>query len=394
MLEPAVLVVALSILNALVIRQIWGQRIHWFEAACPFGVCLLICLGCKFAADSAATSDQEFHGGWCVRVDHMEPWTEEYTVEVDDYCTRTNSKGQTERYRCGSHRETRTRHHPPSWTLVDSNGYRVAIDAPTFARLCDRLGTKTRHHLQHPGQVSWGDGGMERAEWSGDERSFVPVTTRHTYTNKVQAAARSVFHFQATDPADQRDFGLFDLPTIDQFYRLNYLQGDSSPRAVQAAEALAVWNARLGHAKQVSMHILVFRNQPIEAALKQEAYWMGGNKNEFTVCVGLDATDTVAWSHVISWTDQERLKIDVRDFARTMGRWDPVRLVEFLGPAVQRDFVRKPFADFDYLQVDTPLWGKILAVVGSILAILGIDVVAIRNNLQADDRLMRAVTDV
>lgn len=387
MFETAVLATLLSVVNGLIVRSIWGRRVHHVEAVLPLATSLLICLACKFAAERVATADREFHGGWCVRAEYQEGWTERYEVEVDDYCTRRDAKGRTETYKCGSHRESRTRQHPPTWDLVDSNGYVVPIDRATFDDLCARFGNRATEAVAHPNQVSIGDGNRHRTRWGGDDRAFLPVTTSHAYTNKVQAAARSVFHLQPPDPADIRDYGLFAPPEVRGFYALRPLRGDDSPEGDRAAALLEAANARLGREKEVSMQVLVFRDRRIEAALKQEAYWMGGNKNEFIVCVGVDARGVVAWSHVISWTDQERLKIDVRDFARGMGRWDPVRLVEFLVPAVRRDFVRKPFADFDYLAVETPPWGKALALALSALAMVAVDWWAVRNDFHDDPPL-------
>ena len=380
MFETTVLVVLLSVANGLIVRSIWGRRVHTLEAILPVLAAVPICWLCKLGAEAATTTDQEFHAGWCVRADYREGWTEEYTVEVDDYCTRTDAKGRPERYRCGSHRERRTRSHPPAWDLVDSNGYDVAIDAGAFEAACARFGNRTTRPAANPGQVSIGDGRTHRTTWRGEDATLLPVTTRHAYRNKVRAAARSVFHFQPPDADEVAAYGLFPRPEIRDFCRLRPVRGDDSPAADRAAVRLEAANARLGRSKQVAMLILVFRERPIEAALKQEAYWMGGAKNEFITCVGVDAAENIAWAHVISWTDEERLKIDVRDFARAMGRWDPEKLVGDLVPAVERGFVRKSFADFDYLQVETPAWGKALAVVLAALVMVGVDVAAVRND--------------
>jgi hypothetical protein len=392
MFETTVFVVILSIINGVTIKKLWSRKIHWAEAALPFAVCLLICFLCKFAAETALTTDYEYHGGWCVRSEYYEAWTEEYEVDVPDYCTRSDGKGGTETYQCGSHKEKRTTYHPAVYQIVDSNGYDVSISYDMFQQLCQRFGNREFKTLFHLNQVSIGDGNMYYTVWRGEEPTFLPVTTQHRYVNKIQAADQSIFHFQPLDKDDKAEYGLFDTPDIHDYVTLQYLQGDTSPEAGKAASKLEIWNAKLGREKQVSMHILVFHNQPLDAALKQEAYWMGGNKNEFIVCVGLDDKNKVQWSHIISWTDQERLKIDVRDFARNMGQWSPLKLIDFMVPAVRKDFVRKPFAEFDYLKVETPTWGKVLALVLSILAIGRIDYMAVRNQFDEDDKLADVIS--
>jgi hypothetical protein len=232
---------------------------------------------------------------------------------------------------------------------------------------------------------------MYFTEWPGDDRTFLPCATRHAYTNKVLAAKQSVFHFQPIDKGDKEAYGLFDRPKLTDYIAMQYLQGDASPAGQRANEALTRWNAKLGRAKQVSMRVLVFSGQPIQAALKQEAYWQRGTKNEFTVCVGVDRTGSVQWAHVLSWTDVERLKIDVRDFARSMGRWEPERLVEYMASKVRAEFVRKPFAEFDYLQIETPQWGRILAVVLAVIVTGGLDWFALSNEWSEEDSVVEAV---
>lgn len=384
-------------INAGVVYRFWKREMAWWEYLVPIAINVTICLLAKFAAETSLTNDYEFWGGWGTVACYQEPWTEWYEVDVDDYCTRTVSDGKkgtkTERYKCGSHKETRYTSHPERWWLENSNGETIYTDPSDYGWLAHTMWRNEHREDGHHGdyhrvrfgfQYS-GEGYLHKTRWPGTDETFVPTTTQHTYTNKVQAADQSLFHFEAVDKEDIKDFGLHELPSIERYYRMNYVSGDNTPEADRASRKLEEWNAKIGREKQVQMRVLVFVDKPFEAAQSQEAHWMGGNKNEFIVCVGVDSkTRAVLWAYVISWTEQEMLKIRVRDFARSMKQFDPVKLVDYMVPEVRKDFIRKPFAEFSYLKVATPIWAYWVAFFLSIMATAAFDTWAIKNEYDSN----------
>lgn len=368
-----------ALINIFVMYHFFKQHLVWWEVIPPIFLSIMFGLICKFGTETALTRDYEYHGGWAVKVENQKAWTEWYTVTVTDYCTK-NGKREV----CGSHTETRYRHHPETWDLKDSNGYEISIDNMHYNELknlwkneVEEVGhSRDWHH-------SSGDGRFYYSNWNHADETFVPVTTGHSYTNKVQASKKSLFHFVEVKKNEVKEYGLIELPEIYSYYKMQYISGNG-PKYTEASTKLEKLNAALGRKKQVQMRIIVFNNQPIEAALKQEAYWQGGNKNEFIVCVGVDKNYNVKWSHVISWTPVELLKIKVRDYSRSIGKLDLEKIVDYMGEEIDKSFERKHFKDFDYLQIEIPTWVSVLCFFLCLASTIGIDYWAINNDIDED----------
>lgn len=363
-----------AIINIFVMYHFFKQHLIWWETIPPIVLSVIIGLIVKLTAETTITRDYEYHGGWAVKVENQRAWTEWYTVTVTDYCTKDGK-----RVACGSHTETRYRHHPETWTLTDSNDYEIYIDDLHYRELKDLWGNEVEEvgHSRDYHRSS-GDGRLFHCSWNHLDATFMPVTTRHSYENRVQASKKSLFHFVELNESEIKDYGLYELPEIYSYYKMLYISGNG-PSYMQASKKLENLNAALGRKKQVQMRILVFQNQPVEAGLRQESYWQGGNKNEFTVCIGVDKDYNVKWSHVISWTEEELLKIKVRDQVRSMGKLDLEKVVDNMATEVEKSFVRKSFKDFSYIQIDIPNWVSILSFFLCVLVTVGIDYWAIIN---------------
>lgn len=131
------------------------------------------------------------------------------------------------------------------------------------------------------------------------------------------------------------------------------------------------------------MWVLVFKNKSRDAGLLQEAYWKGGNKNEFVVTIGIDSLSRkVEWAHVFSWTENQRLKLDVRNFAEEQKKLDLPALAVFLETSLEQSFVRKRFRDFDYLAVENPLFAVLLTFAVTILTNMALSWWAITNKIE------------
>jgi hypothetical protein len=62
----------------------------------------------------------------------------------------------------------------------------------------------------------------------------------------------------------------------------------------------------------------------------------------------------VNWVYPFSWSEVEILKIDIRDYLMDMGTvTDLVPVVNKVSDLVADKFVRKQFADFSYLNIET-----------------------------------------
>ncbi len=65
----------------------------------------------------------------------------------------------------------------------------------------------------------------------------------------------------------------------------------------------------MGSTRNIRMWVLLFQSQPLEAALAQEARWVGSKKNELVLCISIDTENVIQRGHCFSWTKVDELKI-------------------------------------------------------------------------------------
>lgn len=157
----------------------------------------------------------------------------------------------------------------------------------------------------------------------------------------------------------------------------------------RAERLLQIANAKLGAPKKVRIFILIFKNQPLDASHKQEAYWRGGNKNEFVFTIGINDANKVTWARAFSWTEVERLKIDARDymvqnFIDPGRELDLVPVVNWTAKNINTYWVKKDFRDFDYITIAPPLWAQILTFVVTLIVNIGASAWTVLNGIDAD----------
>jgi hypothetical protein len=218
------------------------------------------------------------------------------------------------------------------------------------------------------------NGNLIRSNFVGGDDKLEPLTLSHTYENRIQAS-NSVFKFKTIDPTKSK---VFEYCTG---YMLNEpIQGEA-PDIDAANRILTIANAKYGVAKQVRILVLIFKDSPIESALIQENYWKGGNKNEFVVCIGLNANNTVSWCYPFSWTEKDELKISIRNKAINMRPFELVEFTNFAIDEVMHKFERKHFSDFNYITIEPGLTALIVTFVLTILINIGCSMFVVMNDV-------------
>jgi len=221
------------------------------------------------------------------------------------------------------------------------------------------------------------DGDKYESRWDQSEELAEITTTTHSYENRVKPS-RSVFNYEEVSDEEIASYGLHTYPRIHTSYRQPVILGASGMDVRAAEREFQLLNGYLGSRRQVRVFVLLFENQPREAGYIQEALWIGGNKNEFVITIGLDG-DRVDWAHVFSWSEKDRLKIDTRHFIEEQSEIDLISLAEWLRPQLRQRFERKEFEDFSYLKVDPPLWAILLVFFLVIAANVGVSYFVIQN---------------
>ncbi len=380
---------------ALYLAWAHGRSVTRWELTGLLLVALATVAIAKVTTDKALTADTEYWGGWIAQATYDEAWNERVSCRHTRYRKETYTTTDSD-----GHSVTRTRsvpdgtmhaydvdEHPARWEAQDSNGASLSVSREHFERLARQF--DSRRFVDMNRRYHTRDGDRYVTEWQGNDAAFEPATTQHRYENRIQAST-SLYKRKPVKPADKERFQLFDYPRIRDVYRLDALMGDGGPKAAAANARLNRANAKLGAKKQVRLWLLVFKNQPREAGLAQEDYWLGGNKNEFILTVGVDDQSRVLWAHPISWTKVEDLKIEARNVAQEQETFDPEALAVWLEREVEARFVRRSFSEFSYLTVEPPLPALGLSYLVVSLVSGGFALWAVKNRHRNDGEPKRA----
>ncbi len=357
---------------AAVLLLFFQHKTKWWELAIPIVVSVVLCGGFKWMAEASATRDSEFWGAWVTSSHYYEDWNE----YIHRTCTRTVSCGKdcttTQTYDCSY-----VDYHPEYWAVKDSNDAKHTVTQPTYNHFTSLFGMNPQFVDMRRGYHT-NDGDMYQVLWPKTDATIDPIVTTHTYENRVQAA-RSVFSYVAISREDAQTSGLFEYPEISLFNTPSVL-GKCPGDMTAANERLSFYNGTLGRSKQLRIWMLCFQGGDLQKGHLQEAYWVGGNKNEVVVAVGTNDDGTVGWVHPFSWTDNKQPIYEIRDFIAAQGSFDPVAAVEFIAPKLQESFERKHFEDFSYLTVEPPLWAIIVTYVVMLLVNGGLGYFVVMND--------------
>lgn len=377
--------VVLPLVTTGVLFVIFNHKVTWWELGIQIVVPFLLTLGAKSCAESSQTQATEYWGSYVASAAYCEPWNEKVSCRHDIPCAHPEYSKDSDgrRYQSGyKHFNDGYYHafdvdeHGPDWTLYTSAGGSINVSEGTFANLCTQFGNKVFVNLNRHYYTR--NGNKYSTEWKGEWEKLEPLTTIHTYENRVQAT-HNVFNFAKVDP---KDFGLYEHPGISS-YRQQCVLGDAGPDHL-GAKKIEYLNAVLGSSRQVRLYVLIFKNQSIQAGLDQEAYWKAGNKNEFTTCIGVDDEYNVQWCHVFSWTEVDILKIEARSFITDQKTLDVMAYANWLAKEIPEKWQRKNFKDFSYITVDPPFSAVVWTFVITLLVSLGMGVFAVLNPFDAE----------
>lgn len=375
LLIPAVAVIALS--------WIFRKQVTVWERVLVFGVPALAIVISKVVVEKVQTADTEYWNNYAVTATYYEDWDEWITKTCCSTCYDQcrDSQGHTSSchpHDCNCHDCSYREYHPAYWELDDNGGNTHHITQGLYSYALQLWGgNKTfkdlhRHYYRK-------DGDAWVTKFDGLFEHIFSVCTKHLYENRVQAST-SVFNFRDVPKAAVQQYNLFEYPSDNDKFNYVPILGYPDP---PAAEKLQRYNAKLGIVKQVHMMILVFKNQPVDAAFYQEAYWKGGNKNEFILCLGVNDKKEIQWSQVISWTQVQDLKIRAARQAKEMG-FNLGMIVDTMATDVSKHFIRKRFRDFSYLSVEPSSTAIIITFIITLILTLGLSIYVVRNEYEND----------
>lgn len=288
------------------------------------------------------TTDTEVWSGVIEDWDHEEEWDE--WVPPETVCT-TDSKGNQS---CTTKPGYMIHHPATNRVKTTDDGWKSVSRAPDGRKMDDYWPNTTKE--------------LKKLFPEG-----TATASTHTYTNKVQSSY-SLYKHPDIDLDEFKDLPSYPDKVRDTFY-IDRLIG-SVPKKKQAQITLNEENARLnvmipapdkpGKKRSYKQVNLIFVNlgdgTTIDHGYALQDAWEGGNKNDFVVAFSMDKKGDVAWAHPFSWSEVEKLKLDVKGYMESLkGTTDFSSVITDVSAEVENQFKRKEFADFNYLQIELSL---------------------------------------
>lgn len=297
---------------------------------------------------------REYLSGYAHSVEHHNPWVER-VVTTETY---TDSRGRT-------HTRQRVHYvrHSDEWWMWLNTGKSIAIDSTTYNLWRTRWATPCEQiNPYHPNCVSGGGG--QRYVWNGVYEDAATVTYKGLYINYL-ANSNTIFLEERITKERAEEMGLVDYPDFgsDGLDTPTVLCSSHLPEEVvfpaEWQRTLQLINAFYGAERQIHLFVVLFAARDgIEAARAQRNYWQGGNKNELTICLGVDCTKgeaedytmEVKWCDAFSWCDAPRLDVAIERWFVDHSTLDLTAFGEWLRVNLSL-WQRKSFSDFKYLGI-------------------------------------------
>lgn len=315
-----------------------------------------------YVALSIHSSSEEFLGSIVSSIHHEDEWVE--LIKTQE--TRRDSNGNS--YTVTKIEEKR---HPEKYYFFNTRGSRIKTHFNFFNyvasvwNLSPNYDSWTSNNIK--GGIRYGrhytmkDFNEEQHE---NPHNWIPVTETNSYTNKVRCS-NSVFKFEKIDKTRATELGLIDYPTING-YDAPCILSKEFKVSKEADDLFRKFNGAYAPTLQMRLYILLFKEeQGISISELQKAYWQGGNKNEFVICIGLKGNNQVGWARAFSWADEQIKEVEVAQWLTEHPTLDFESLHKFLISHLG-GWKRKEFKDFDYINVTLPLWWLIVVFALSI----------------------------
>lgn len=333
------------------------KSISWQEAGVQIGVGLAVAMVCiMFTIPLPKYDSQVLNGHVTDKVKEKVSCSHSYQCNPKKVCSTVNGEKS-----CRTEWETCYEHSNDwDWDLKTTLGT-VTIDR------IDRRGSN------------------EPPRWT-QVRVNEPVSMTGSYVNHIRKVPESLFNEQSStslleeyqDKIPQYPIRIYDYYRIDR----TTLVGDIPLDVRSWNDRLSKLLATAGPEKQLNI-VPVFSTEPDSRhADAISAAWLGGKKNDVITIVGVPEWPKVSWVKVVSWTDEELFKVNLRNDLLDMKEVD----IDEYFSAVERnipDFVRKPMKDFQYLvdELPIPSWVVVVTLLLTLLLNIGLTFVFHKNDL-------------
>jgi hypothetical protein len=386
-------------------------RVNWWEMLMIIVIPFLFSLLFISIVINQKTKTTEYYGSIVTNLYEREPYNE-WHHETCSYPCGTDKDGNTEYCtRDCSHQED----YCADWNLKTNIGENIGLNEADYYYYLNKIGGQRNviDKIENYDSDDWADICWNNnskfyhkkvGEYSYKYESSIPstyplskqtgVVTKHTYENRLKNTDYSVFGYQKVDTADIKYYGLYELPSPQNYFYQDIILGENiSPKIQEYFNAMNGW---IGSMDSCRVFICLFKNKPQSVGLLQESYWVGGNKNEVTICLGLNDNDSIQWVYPFShsFTKSGTLQQDLKDYFYKLPRltdnvWYKVadKLLIQIHSKFHRIEFTNPSEGFSYLRIDPPRWAVILNIILTLLICLGVTSFSIFNEF--DNELIK-----
>lgn len=203
-----------------------------------------------------------------------------------------------------------------------------------------------------------------------------PFAKKHLHTNYIKGVPDSIFnHAQSMVSSPKLQSLVPAYPkNVQDYYRLDRVisVGVPVPDLPQWNEGISSILKQLGPQKQANVIVLFVNTIDPQFEYALRSAWLGGKKNDIIVMIGSTEYPKIDWVRVMSWTDKEIFKVELRDAIQELENIDREKIIALILDITVKDFKRKSMKDFAYLEneIDPPEWVIWLAI-GIMLSVTG-----------------------
>lgn len=335
---------------------------------------LLLFFALKYSFVYISSLDKEYLSDLVSKITYYEDWDE--TVMVTHTRTVSCGKGKT---RTETYVVPERRYHPKRYVYETVTGETNDVSEDEYKLICYKLNMPAVFKDMHRSYRSK-DGDAYVTSWNRTRENSYPVTWTHLYQNKVKASSYSIFKYGNMSEEEIKENKLFDYPEIKNNDQNPILGFNATDTDIDAVRYL---NGYRGPKNQIHVFILCFNNPSLEVAEMQKAYWQGGNKNEFVVCLGVK-NNKVIWCNPFSWSDEPMLEVKTRDYFIKYPDINFKDYAEWLDTQIDKNWHRKEFNDFNYLSIELSIGWYIAILIIILCYNVGISYWVITNEFTLD----------
>jgi len=390
--------IGIAIITAIILLMFFKKYVVWWEILLIILVPTILSFGEKALVDIASVSFTEYWGDEVAYVVEEEPWNEWVSQTCSEsYPCGTDSKGNTtyctRTYDCSYQDDV-----GPKWYVMTKLGIYIGISENKYEKLKKQFGgnrvkTKTRRNYskndrcvsssgtkfqgQRVGNMSY----VWRVNWDKMYDTQEPIVTIHTYENRIKSSDYTVFNFIEVTDEKADSLKLFKYPIFDRdYFTYPSVLGWNNKKVQKEYQKI---NGALGYDKQVRIWVLIHKTTDETIGDMQENYWVGGNKNELVINIGVDGENNIVWNRVFTWSNSAGMVSNIHKYiqGKKLNEKDMLDIASYVKGEVNNRWERLSFEQFDYLTVEPPLWAVVMAYVFTLMVCVGLGIYIVKNGI-------------